>query len=243
MLDTRTRAICRTGIRIALEVACGSLAGGCLGKIFPSAPECTGYSILSLSCVGLEVRSGSYPSRLLKGDTLRMVTYSDSGYAPATWSTGNTVLAFVTPSGLSNFVSAPSTSVLVRGVRPGVGTVTASHSSPVRTASAAVWVADSSSVAQITIWDGLQDRSIKAGDSLLLAPTLKDSLGVTVRGLPERWLTSDGAVASVVEHPPSCPICYDPRPEVFIRAKAPGTTAIVAEFLSVRGTVHVTVTP
>jgi hypothetical protein len=98
-------------------------------------------------CVGLALYPGTGVV-LLKGETLRMSTSSDSGYAaPVTWSiTGAAVTAVVgsereEPETLGGGRSA---SILVKGLQLGSATVTASHANPARTASSTITVVDSS---------------------------------------------------------------------------------------------------
>ena len=98
-------------------------------------------------CVGLEVspRTGEYGSALLKGDTLRMSTNSDSGYAaPVSWSiTGDAATVVMGSEREETGFGDRFASILVKGLQLGTATVTASHANPARTASSTITVVDS----------------------------------------------------------------------------------------------------
>lgn len=211
---------------------------------------CGGFGLLAQGehpCVALEVSPPT--GTLLKGDTLRLSANSDSGYAtPVTWSiTGNTATVVMGSEReeTTPFLGVRFASVLVKGLQLGNATVRASHANPARTASSIITVVDSSIIVRIVLssyHDGsppVSTTTVSVGDSLHVVVTLMDADGMEYRAQPELWSTTDPTVASIAQHQ-TTPTSFV---QTFARARSPGTVDVIASFLTVRGTLRITVVP
>lgn len=215
--------------------ACASQETSCPVEPLPPG-MCAGFFFGgSHPCVGLEVspRTGAYGSAVLKGDTLRMYTSSDSGYAaPVTWSITGEAATLVTGSEREETGFLRSASILVKGLLLGSATVTASHANPARTASSTITVVDSSIITQIVVVS-MNPANVKVGASLYVSARLKDATGVEYRAYPDLWSTSDTTVATIQ------PSNYG----AYVRGRSAGAVDVIASFLTVRGTLRITVVP
>jgi hypothetical protein len=200
-------------------------------------------------CVELELypRVGAPGSALLKGDTLRISTYSELGYAtPVTWSITGEAATTVMGSEREETLFLGFASILVKGLQLGSATVTASHANPARTASSTITVVDSSIITQIVLWSShegtppILTTNVRVGDSLSVRVTLMDAAGLGYTAQPELWSTTDTTVASIARHQTAPPASFV---QTYARARSPGTVDVIASFLTVRGTLRITVVP
>jgi hypothetical protein len=204
-------------------------------------------------CVGLVVEAAVAP-RMLKGDTLRVYTRSDSGLsALVAWEVegagemvSQSQIAWPVPYG------SEGRSILVRGLMPGNVEVRATHPLP-RTATLTLGVADSSVISGIKLssfaspkWLGDPDfvasTSMRVGDSVWVNAVLRDQSGQDYAGRPENWTISDTTVA-VMRVNTVHPFAGPPVQRRWIRARAAGVVDVVATFLSVQQTIRITVVP
>jgi hypothetical protein len=206
----------------------------------------------SSPCVGLVVETAI--PRMLKGDTVRVYTRSDSGLGSAVaWEV----------SGAGEKVSQSQTawpvlfgtagqSILVRGLQVGTADVQATHVSH-RTAKTSLAVADSSVIASIALssfaaprYSGQVDKvastSMRVGDSLWFEGTLRDGSGQDYPGRPEGWAVSDTAIARTSLQPYT-PVLALPIQRAWVHAKAAGSLDVTATFLEVRQTIRITIVP
>ena len=230
------RRYARTRALWLFTAACASQEASC--PVEPLAPGmCAGFTYMDGShpCVALEVypRTGEFGSVLLRGDTLRMSTSSDSGYAaPVTWSlVGDAAVAVAASEREENGLLGRYASILVKGVQPGSAIVTASHNNAAHTASTTLTVADSSIITRIVL--SAYPTTVKVGTDLYVSARMEDATGKQYRAQPEQWSTSDTTVARIQAG----------NYGRFIRGRSPGTVDVIASFLTLRGTLRITVIP
>jgi hypothetical protein len=196
--------------------------GQCAGFYWDGPHDCTALS--------LSPASGTFGSRIFKGDTLRLSTFSDSGFSsPVTWSVAGTAITLL--SDTTYPYSFSGAAAVVRADRAGTDSVTATHQNPLRVATTTLTVFDSSVVELV---DFKVFGSIKAGQAYYLTVRLMDGSGVVYKGRPDRWTSSDSSVAVV-----NLPLSTSP----YILTFKAGTATITGWFAAAHNSVQVTVTP
>ena len=204
-------------------------------------------------CVGLAVEAAA-PPRLLKGDTVRVYTRSDSGLGSVVAWEVEGAGEMVPQSQIDWPVvyGKAGRSILIRGLTPGSVEVRATHPVP-RTAKLTLGVADSSVIGSIKLssfaspkWLGDPElvavTSMRVGDSVWVNAVLRDHTGQDYAGRPEGWTISDTTVA-VMRVNTVQQFTAPPIQRRWIRSRKPGSVDVVATFLGVQQTIRITVLP
>lgn len=248
--------IARIVARIAAATAIGS-SSACVPTL--DGPDWDHITIdpdafcASTGCVGLVVEAATAP-RMLKGDTVRVYTRSDSGLASAVvWEVqGAGEIVPQSQTAWPVLYGAAGQSILIRGLTPGTAQVKATHPRP-RTAQLSMGVADSNVIAGMKLssyaspkWVGdpelVAKTAVRVGDSVWVDAVLRDAAGQDYAGRPEGWTISDTSIAlmrvSTIQ-----PLVGVSTQRRWIRARAPGAVDVTASFLGVQQTIRITVMP
>jgi hypothetical protein len=195
------------------------------------------------NCVGLAVESSA--EAVLTGDTVRLVTLSDSGYsASVTWQVSESG-AFVEESerDYTPTFYSPGRSILLRGIEPGNATITVTGGDGHHTATTVIPVVDSGAITRLDLRVvSLADPStatttMQVGETLLPSAVPMDSQGRRYAARPDSLRTADTTIATVVTWPAS-----GTRPaQVRLVGRKSGSVYLVAYFLAVRDSVRITV--
>jgi hypothetical protein len=226
-------AMAVSACKIDLGIADLSNPPGWCGFLFESRP-----------CVALAVHP-QWPG-LLKGDTVRVYTQSDSGYgAPITWAvTGAAELVAESEMAYPGYQGARS--ILVRGLEKGSATVIAKNTPTNRTAMLGLVVADSSEITSVSLHSvsvqsspyGSATTTVRVGDSLWVFGRPVDASWRTYGVRIENWTTSDATIATTITHP-----FAGEGLRTWIRGRAPGAVDVNASFHTASGTLRITVIP
>lgn len=176
---------------------------------------------------------------ILKGDTVNMAVFSDSGLLNATFSLTGDAIRFLVNGAESTTWPGNTPTAIIKGVAKGQGVVTAQSAVPAHKSVVTIKVADSVDIVDIDFRISL--TSLPAGDSVPVFFELKDAAGDIVQGDPTSISTSSSTTADVVEH--TLMIFDTPIKVKYLRAKQAGTTRLRAEFLAARDSIAISVTP
>ncbi|HEU4993217.1 MAG TPA: hypothetical protein VFT29_00275 [Gemmatimonadaceae bacterium] len=213
-----------------------SLAG-CNPFKAPSYPQIgCGFALETRACVALETRPAVV--NILRGDTIRIVTRSDSGYGRATWTVSGLAATFAIVGGaIASQLLTPDTTALVMGIAVGTSEVRAQSTRPPYAATSSIGVGDSSSMTTLSIWypTARRDTTITLGVEMALVAELRDaqSQSYIVRPI---WTSTDASVIAIA--PPTCGVCY-PRAVT----KGYGLARVIAQFRDLRDTLQIFVAP
>src|SRR5690348_14520794 len=194
---TTRRAVLRLSVLMSVTVstACGSLGDPGDWDIDPDAFCATS------GCVALTVETAI--PRMLKGDTVRVYTRSDSGLASVVAWDVTCDVEMVPESQVpwTFLFGSDGACILIRGLAPGRVDVKATNPLP-RSASTHLTVSDSSVITGIALssyasprflgdLDKVPSTSMRVGDSVWVDAVLRDAAGRDYAGRPEGWTTSD----------------------------------------------------
>lgn len=188
----------------------------------------------------LHVRPDS-GSNVLRGDTIRVWSWSGDGSALATWTVEGGAFAFVSDDALATEVTTPTDRVIVRALALGQGTIVATKGT--LEASTVLNIADSSVITTLDAGT-LPFAPFKVGEERTLEPVLRDASFKKYVTRPV-WSSSDSLTVNF-DHRfiTACFFC-DPAPGsvTYVRALRTGTVQLIASFLTLRDTLEITVVP
>jgi len=210
---------CELGLGLdGLEFSCGFMGEG---------PGCSTPAGLALE---------PYGANVLKGETLTVVTRSDSGHARSDWTVSGPA-AFVVNGALTSTVTS-TISVRLHAVGVGQSTIEAQSTNSAHRATGIFTVADSSVIASVSFWQFTSDSvRYPGGSQVPILCTFHDARQFAYFARPTSWTSSDTSVATIVQDP-NTRNCAG-----VLRTRKAGQTQIVAHFLGVSGTLRVYVTP
>lgn len=185
--------------------------------------------------LGIDPNGGRY----LRGDTIRLSAYSDSGYHRVSWNLSGDSVRFISGTVLTTELPADTAAVRLIGLGTGASLITATSAlAPIYT-SCTVTVHDSSEVDGIYIWAPNSLDPIRVGvNSFALAELRVGFKALTA--YPTYWFSSDTTVAVVVQEPRQP---QDFRDHYHVVGRRTGQVYIGAGFLKVRDSVLVRFVP
>ena len=195
-------------------------------------------------CVSLKIEPIGEGLRLIRGDTLRLYTYSDSGYGRVRWRIAGMSVAFVNADGsLAGTITTPVDRAVIKGVATGSSIVEVESSVASRTASGTVSVADSSVIttvdAMLTRWATVTSGVfwVERSDTIRVTSTLRDAQGNVYVGRPT-WTVSD---TSLIRLLPARASCEPTTCSTWIVPRAMGDLELVARFGALADTIRLKV--
>ena len=175
----------------------------------------------------------SATDNMLRGDTIRILTFASSGDTRSTWElTGPAV--FVLGDSTSTRITTPVADALVRASGSGAVTVRAARAGTTESAFQSFFVADPSEVI-LKIVQG-RNTLVRVGAESWVAAHLLDATGRYYRG-PVAWTSSDTSKMILIEGANISPFGK------FARGRAAGSAYVVVSFLQRRDTALVEIVP
>lgn len=228
----RGRALCiATSLVVSLQ-ACDPLGGLNLGG-WPDIG--CGIGLGPRPCVAIDIMPENL--NVLRGDSVVLTTFSDSGFGAATWTLTGDAASFVLPGGaLVKSIGQSLTVATMKAVTTGSAVVEVQSVNSPYSASRDVHVADSSAVTTLRLDPLSTPDTVKVGAQFSLYWLLRDVDHRTYLARPTLWTVSDSDVLSFAGR--NCPLCA----EKFVAREA-GSVDVIGQFLGLRDTLRFTVVP